>query len=123
MKFLTKFGQIVLMGVKLAVGVQGAGVFSGGAAQTVQTVRTDLEKLLELILQAEVMGQALSLSGADKLKAVLPLVEQWALASSALVGHEIANPELFKAACEKIGSGAADLANSLKPNIQTVDKG
>jgi len=79
----------------------------------VSKATSEIEQIAAIIANAEVMGQALQLNGAQKLTAATPLVAQMFLQSSLLAGRAVSNPPLFKAGCEKIGSGMADVLNSL----------
>lgn len=122
MKFLNVLGKVIITGLKVVVGLQGAGVFTGGAATTVTRVKDDLTQLSAVIAQAEVMGQVLNLPGEDKLKAVAPLVGQIILGSAALAQHKVAQPDLFLQGTTKITSGWADVLNSLEPQVETIDR-
>lgn len=115
MGFLKRFGEIVLKITAIATGL--APLISGAAPASTAVVRVvvdDLTLIAKIIMDVEVMGQALSLTGTQKLEAAAPLVAQLVLNSSALAGQQIADPARFKAACTTIASGMADLLNSLK---------
>lgn len=68
---------------------------------------------VEVIKQAEIMGQALGIGGADKLKAAAPAMAQVILRSSAMAGKQIQDPELFQRGVTKIADGWADVLNSV----------
>lgn len=125
MKFLTRLGQIVLKATEIATGF-GPFVTRAIPGQTddaiVRRVTTDLELLSGIVGHVEVIGQALSLTGTQKLTAASPLVAQVILQSSILARHEIADPVLFKQGCDKIAGGVADVLNSLKDKIETTAK-
>lgn len=114
-KFLTRLGQIAL---QLTTGINAFAPFVKAATpdnvdKIVDRVADTATRLSGIVAQAEVMGQALSLSGSDKLKAAVPLAANLFLQSDALVGHKVKDPALFKAGVEKCVSGWADVLNSL----------
>lgn len=123
MKFLTKLGGILLKATEIATGFGPLiAATAPVTAGTVTRVTSDLEQLASMIGTVEAVGQALSLAGPQKLTAASPLVAQVILQSSLMAHHSIADPVLFKAGCEKIGSGMADVLNSLKDSIETTSK-
>ena len=79
-----------------------------------------VSKGTDIILQAEIMGQALSLSGQDKLKAATPAMAQLILKSDALVGRKIDDPVKFERGVAAMTSGLADILNSLDDKVETV---
>ena len=121
MTFLKKFGGLIVKGLQIVSGLQSSGLFPTQAG-ALQVVSKDLASIAEIITQVEVMGQVLGSPGADKLRAATPLVAQIVLQSSILARHEIANPELFRAGCQQIAAGMADVLNSLKDDVGAVDK-
>src|SRR5262249_36219406 len=114
MTFLKKLGQIIST---------ITGIFTGFApflektvpqtGQTVQIVSKDLSAIMDEVANIEAIGNLQGLSGADKAKALGPIVANILLSSSALTGKKIANPTLFAQAAQEIGGGVADLLNSL----------
>lgn len=124
MTFLKRFGEIALKCIAIAGGfaplVQAA--VPDSAKPTVALVASDLALVADIITKTEVMGQALGIAGPDKLKAAAPLVAQIILSSSVLAQHEIANPALFQQGCASVASGMADVLNSLKDKVETVNK-
>lgn len=124
MGFLKKLGSILLKGTAIVAGV-GPLVTSNvpAAAPVMATVVDTLARLAGVVTQMELVGQALSLSGADKLKGATPAFAQAILESSFLVGKKIKDPELFKRGCVKMGDGAVDIMNSLDDGaIEVIDK-
>ncbi len=120
MKFLTKIGVILL---KATAVVSGIAPFIPSSQQgTFQIVSRDLEQVSQIIVQAELFGQALSLAGPDKLKAATPAVAQIILQSSILANHKINDAVLFKQGCQKIADGMADVLNSLEDKVDTEVK-
>src|SRR4051812_21705042 len=99
MTFLKKFGEAILKGISIVTGFAPiASALYPGQAGVIQTVSNDLAQVASIIVQTEALGQALGLSGLQKLQAAVPLVEQIVLQSSVLVGHKIENEALFKQA-------------------------
>ena len=122
MTFLKKLGQIIST---------VAGIFTGFApflqkelpqtGTVVQTVSKDLSAIMDAVTNVEAIGQLQGLSGADKAKALGPIVANIILGSAPLTGKKIANQTLFSTACQEIGAGVADLLNSLhEDSVATV---
>lgn len=122
MTFLKKLGSVLLKATQVIVGLQQGGLIPAGAAGAVAKVVSDLEAIYAAVVQAEVMGQVLGTPGADKLRAVTPMVAQIILQSSIVANRKIANPALFSAGCAQIGAGMADILNSFDGEVKTVDK-
>jgi hypothetical protein len=125
MAFLKKLGQIVLKATEIVAAFAlpvSMSIPGNKDDKIIQTISADLAQIAQIIAQAEVFGQALGLPGADKLKASAPAVAQIILQSSILVNHKIENPVLFQAGCMKIADGMADVLNSLKPDVETINK-
>jgi len=120
--FLKKLGQILLKGTQIAVGIMPVVQQSFPTSQPVQQVTDTLTAVAGVIAQVEVIGQALGQPGSQKLIAAAPLVAQVVLQSAFMAKHEIADPAKFNAACTTIAGGVADLMNSLKENVETVNK-
>lgn len=114
MSALSKIGSLILKGVSIISGI--APFVNPKASQAVGVVSRDLEQIAGIIAQVEVVGQALSIKGPEKLKAAGPLVAQVILSSSLLVGHKIGDPSLFAEGSSDIANGIAKVLNSLKDN-------
>ena len=113
--FLRKFGAIALKVTEIAVGVAPmAQMLYPQAKDQISTISHDLAQMATIIQQVEVFGQALEIKGPDKLKAATPAIAQIILQSSLLAKRKIDNPELFKAGCQKMADGLADVLNSLE---------
>ena len=119
MTFLKKLGQIILKGTQIILGfaplVQQMIPGSAGLV-------SEFTQIAGIIAQVEVMGQALGIAGPDKLRAAAPAVAQIVLQSSVMLHREIADPVKFNTACATIAGGFADLLNSLKDNVDTINK-
>jgi hypothetical protein len=119
MTFLKKLGGILLKGTQIIMGfaplVQAMVPGSAG-------IISEINQIAAIIAQVEIMGQALGVAGPDKLRAAAPAVAQIILQSSMMAHRQIADPLKFNAACATIAGGMADLLNSLKPDVETVDK-
>lgn len=124
MTFLKMLGNILTKTLQVVMGFGPLVAQAVPQAAGVVTLLEDkLQKIANLVVQAEAIGQALNLAGPDKLKAITPLVAQEILSSSLLVGHVIADEALFLKGSASIGSGVADVLNSLKGDaIQTENK-
>lgn len=122
MNFLKQLGSIVLKVTQIATGIAP---LIGGNAQTQRieaTTINDLTAIGSIIAQVEAMGQALQLSGTQKLTAAGPLVAQIVLKSELLANRKIADEAAFTKACNGLASDMADLLNSLHGDVQTVNK-
>lgn len=119
MTFLKKLAGVLLKAGEVAAGI--GPWLPPGYQPVAQTVTTDLHQIQNVIVQAEVMGQALQLPGPDKLKAAAPSVAQIILQSSVLAGRKIANPELFQRGSTKVADGMADILNSLDEGSVKTD--
>lgn len=123
MTFLKKLGGIILKVTEIALGFAPiVQQMLPGSSAAVATVSKDLTEIADIIVQAEAMGQALGIPGAQKLIAATPMVAQIVLQSSLLANHEIGDPDLFRKGCASIASGMADVLNSLKADVQTQGK-
>ena len=121
--FLKKAGTIILEGAQIFTGfaplITATYPKSAGA---VTTISKDLAQVASVITDVEAFGQALSLTGAQKLQAAAGPVSQVILDSSLLVGKQVANPALFKEGAQAIADGMAKILNSLHPDSATQIK-
>ena len=117
MSFLKKLGTILL---KTGQVVTGLGPIFPSQQTTITKVQDTLAKIAELVVSMEAIGAALGTTGADKLKAVTPLVSQAILQSDLMTGKKIDNPDLFNSGTSKITDGMVDILNSLKDNISVT---
>lgn len=123
MTFLKKLGIILAQGLSIVAGLGPILKLSvPNAAGTIDVVTNDLQLLSTIIVNVEAVGSVTGLTGEQKLKAALPMVEQAVLSSSMLVGHKIANETLFKKAVAEYAQASVDLLNSLHDNIETIGK-
>lgn len=125
MTFLKTLGSLIVKGLQIISGfaLPIAQVAAPGTVPIIQTVVNDLQQIGNIIVQVEAIGQALALTGAQKLTASAPLVAQVIMSSSLLVGHVIADQPKFTAAVNGIASNFADLLNSLQADaIATQNK-
>lgn len=117
------------VGLALNKGLQIVGVFQPavemfypGAARKVEVVSQDLAQIGEVIAATEAVGAALGLPGTDKLTAAAPAVAQVILRSAVLADKQIADPALFQRGASKVADGMADILNSLKDDLDVLDK-
>lgn len=123
MTFLKKLGVILFEGLRIVSGIGPSVAQTFPATATdVSVVTSDLQQFLAAIASVEAIGAALKLPGDQKLAGSLPLIEQVILSSSMMVGHSIDNPDLFKKAVAGFAQATVDVANSLKANVDTIDK-
>ncbi len=117
MSWLKKLGSIAIAVGKtapIAGPILGAIIPGTQDDAIIAKVTPSIDSIVGVIVQAEIMGQALSLPGADKLKAATPAIAQLIVQSSLVAGKQIADPALFESGCAKIAAGMADCLNSLK---------
>ena|SRR5215472_856864 len=114
--FLGKLGKYLAEGVAVASGVWPLvqPFFGSGtkAAQTVPVVINDLTSIGSIVVQAEALIQTPG-SGAQKLAAAAPLVENIVRTSELVVGHKIADQAGFTKGCTDLTSAVAEILNSL----------
>lgn len=123
MGFLKKFGQIMVKGLAPVTGI--APIIEQqfpGSSGIVNVVSRDLAQIAAVVQQVEVMGQALSIAGPQKLIAAAPLVEQIILSSSLVANHKIADEAKFRAACGVMAGAMADILTSLEDKVETTSK-
>jgi hypothetical protein len=132
--FLKKFGSVALQVGKIAgrvSGVLNTPIVQGleqqflpaDIAGKVIAVENELVQFTDVIQDIEVIGQALTLPGTEKLKAATPLITQVVLQSDLLLKHKIHDQALFSKAMEGYAQATADLLNSLdESGVQTADK-
>lgn len=115
MTFLKKLGSILAKAVAIAVGIGPLVepfLGSGKAAEVGTSIVNDLTSIGQVVVQAEAMIQTPG-SGATKLAAAAPLVQQILATSQLVSGKKIANPALFAGAATAITSAVADILNSI----------
>ena len=88
-------------------------------AGLVARVTDSANRIADIIMQAEIMGAALGLSGEQKLRAAAPAVAQIVLQSDLLTGRKIDDPAKFRRGVAAIASGFADILSSLEDTVQT----
>jgi hypothetical protein len=120
MTLLSRIGSILLKVTQIVTGI--APFIPASQQGTYQIISRDIEQISNIIIQAELFGQALNIPGSSKLIAATPAVAQIILQSSILANHRIVNQELFKQGCTKITDGMADVMNSLNDSVNTVNK-
>ena len=120
--FLGKLGKALAEGVAIAAGVGPIlqpFLGSSKAATVLNTGVNDLTSIGQLVATAEAMFQTAG-SGAAKLAAAAPLVQQIITTSQLVSGKKVANQAAFTKACQEITAGVADLLNSLDAStVQT----
>jgi len=92
--------------------------------KAIPLIADSLAQIAGIITQVEAMAGVFDtpLPGTEKLKMATPMVAQIILQSAIMARQEIADPAKFKAGCASIASGMADVLNSLKDNVSTVNK-
>jgi hypothetical protein len=115
MKFLQLLAKIIKEGGIILSGFQPY-ISQVDPKATPVLVKADdvLVKIAGIVADAQVAGEALQLTGAQKLTAVTPLVAQAIKDSALLFGHEIQNLDAYTTAAQGIASNVVDLLNSLK---------
>lgn len=123
MTFLKKVGQILGAGLKILTGlgpVVSAVVPNVG--DDIVKIENTLEQAMQIVMQAEVMGEAINLPGAQKLAAATPLVKQVVLLLFKAKGLEISDEAKFTAAISGLTGSVADLLNAVhERSVTTID--
>lgn len=123
MSFLKDFGKIASKALGIAgqlTPVAGTIITAVAPGSKAATVTNEIGAITSLILQAEVMGQALNLKGPDKLKAVTPMVSATIRSLPPFAGKKISDPAKFDAAVAQIASSVADLLNAVEGEATTT---
>jgi hypothetical protein len=119
MTFLKKIGIALLKGTQLLVGL--GPLIPGYNSTLVGKIVDTLERISAIIVNVEAFGAVLGTPGVDKLRAATPLVTQIILQSDLMIGKKIDNPILFASGCTKVTDGMAEIMNSIKNNVDTID--
>ena len=114
--FLKKAGQIILEAGQIALGFGPVIQTMYPSTQNVVAKATsDLQGLGQVIITVEAIGQALNLSGTQKLSAAAPLIAQAILQTDLMIGHKIQDPATYNKGAQEIAQGLVDIYNSLHP--------
>jgi hypothetical protein len=113
MSFLKKLGSLVLKATELVVGygptVRQLMPPQGDAV--VQTVEDKLLLATKIVMDAEVMGQAIGAPGTQKAAMAAPAIFQLLLDLPVLNGKKPKDPVQAKAAATALGGALADFLN------------
>ena len=120
--FLKQFGLDVMKGVQIFMGIEPI------AAQTLQavnpTVAGKLDSFEQFAAQAMTIESGFAAAfgpsnktGAAKLAALVPQIQQIVLSSQFLTGKKIGDTALFTKAMQEYAQATADLLNSLQANV------
>jgi len=118
MTFLKKLGQIIasVAGIAAGVGPLVLPFLGAGKAATIEkTVVNDLTQIGQQVVNVESIIQTPG-SGAEKLRAVTPLVASIVQGSEMLYGKKVYDEALFIRGSQKIADGTADILNSVHPD-------
>jgi hypothetical protein len=121
MTFLKKAGQFILKSAAALAGFAplGAQLFPQHAG-AIARINEDLQDIAGVVISVEALGQLQGIPGAHKARLAGPLVAQVILRSSVVANRKIEDPALFAKGCQQIGTGMADILNSLKGDVETV---
>jgi len=115
MSWLKRVGLIALQvtGI-LAVFQPIIAAQSEGAGKAVSTSLNFAEKIISIIMQVEIIGAAMSLTGSKKLAAAAPAVTQVVL-SDIIAGKKLRNKPLMV-------EGAVELASAFAKILSSIDE-
>ena len=113
MNFLSKLGLAIAKGLAIVSGI--------GSQSILAKVDSELNQLGIVIANVEALKTSLGLTGAQRLIAAAPQVEQIILASSLMAGKKIADEAKFRAAIIGLASNMADLLSSLHESSVSID--
>lgn len=116
--FLKKLGQILLnvAGVATGIGPIISPFIGSSASKVITTGTNDLTSIAQLVVTVETAFAASGGTGVDKLKALIPLVQNIVKTSEVVSGKKIADDVLFTKGCQEIGQGMVDVLNSIHPD-------
>ncbi len=114
MTFLKWIGKALLAGVK---GIDGGSIGSIISAVMKATAGAIdwLAVIMNYVVVTESIGQQAGIPGPERAKLIAPMIAQAFLKTDLLTGRHCDQPELFKAACERLGGDVADILNSFEP--------
>lgn len=120
MGWLKRIGEIALKGTAIIIGLQPTlkAYADDKTDAKIDRVVSFADKLQAVIVNAEIMGQALSLPGPDKLKAATPAMIQVIL-SDLVAGRKVKDRAKFEAGVTQVTSGLADIFSSLEDKVET----
>lgn len=117
MSFLKKLGQIIATGIEIITGI--GPILSAaipGSSGVIGKVANDLQSIAQIVIQAEAMGAALGLSGADKLRAATGPVVQILMQSELIAGHPVTDAAALTTAAQNIINGVVAALNAINAN-------
>ncbi len=115
MNWLKRIGQAALAGVNIipVFGPIAAALIPGDKDDKIlATIQGSLIDIQQIILNAEVFGAALTLTGEQKLKGAIPAVAQVILHSSIMAGKPPANQALFLEGVQDMTNAMVKILNS-----------
>jgi hypothetical protein len=122
--FLKQFGLDVLKGVQIFEGIAPVATTVIGALNP--KLGTELDTITQMASEAlSIEGDFASAfgptnpTGAAKLAALIPNIQQIVLASQAMTGKQVAQPALFSKSMQEYAQATVDLLNSLKPSVSS----
>lgn len=125
MSWLKKLGSVfTAVGQELPyIGPILAAVIPGTKDDAIiAAVQADFAQATSVVANVEAFGQALSISGPDKLKAAAGPMAKVLLASSSFAGKKIKDPVLFQQGATKIADGFADCWNAVDADEVKTEK-
>lgn len=124
--FLKQFGLDVLKGVQIFEGIEPTA--ASVIAPTSSKAASELDSLSSFAQEAMGIESAFAAAfgtsnktGAAKLAALIPQIQQIVLASQLLSGKKIADPVLFTKSMQEFAQATADLLNSLQNKVSTAN--
>lgn len=119
MTFLKKLGQIIATGVEIFTGILPI-IQKAYPNAPYQTISKDLDAISQIVVQAEAMGAALGLSGADKLRAATGPVIQILMQSEILAGKQITDAAALNTAAQNAINAVVAMLNAIHPDAATT---
>lgn len=118
MTFLKKLGQIIATGVEIFTGIMPI-LQRAYPNAPFNTISKDLNAISEIVIQAEAMGAALGLSGADKLRAATGPVVQILMQSEILANKQITDAAALNRAAQNAINAVVEMLNAIHPDAAT----
>jgi hypothetical protein len=113
---LKKIGEIILKGKEIIpiVGPFIKAYAPDNIDKVVDVASLKLDELGRIVITTEAIGQALGLSGEDKLKAAIPLFGQVVMQSALIGGKRIDDEVLYNEGLKDLTNGVVKIMNSVK---------
>lgn len=122
MKFIKQIAGIIGKGLQILSGFSPAiSQLNPKSEPVLEKAKDTLTKLAEIFVNIQVAGDAVGMTDADKLAAIVPLAGKIFRESELLIGHKLSDEKLaaFNAKVKSASSELVDLINLFEANVKT----